>query len=341
MSDLFRIPVLSVLSVYMVLALGMFCRRGGWITAESTSVVVRLVVNLFMPCLIAAKVLGNNAFDNRANLFLPPLAGVGVVAVGMALAWLYARFLPSKLTGVDTHAKLGTFALCVGMLNYGYVPIPLIADLYPGDDRILSVLFVQNMGTEFALWTIGVFCLAGSFSRKSLAQMFNIPVMAILLCILIDLAGLSGAVPSLLMKTVNMIGDAAIPLSLLFVGAVVGECTMKPSSGSSSNESSSEVKEDKEETIHYIPLILSSCLLRLVVFPMLIIVAARFLPVSRELKIVLVIHAAMASAIFPIVLSRLYHGSVRTALTTILSNTLVAIVTTPLWIAYGLAFVGE
>ncbi|MDO5552264.1 MAG: AEC family transporter [Planctomycetia bacterium] len=351
MLELFRIPLLSVLSVYIVLLVGILCRRNSWITPDATDIVVKLVVNLFMPCLIASKIIGNDAFDDLANLCWPPLTGVGVVVLGLGVAWLYGRFLPRRWTGIDNRVQLGTFALCVGMLNYGYVPIPLIADLYPGDDKALSVLFVQNMGTEFALWTLGIFCLSGVLTKKSLLRMCNFPTIAILSCILIDVTGLSDHVPSLLMKSVDMIGVAAIPVSLLFVGAVIGDCTMRHQEPEVSEEKEMSLKQlepdDKthswsqggQERVRLIPLAVSSCLLRLVVLPALIILAARYLPVTRELKIVLVIHAAMASAVFPVVLSRLYGGSVKTSLSVILSNTVVAIFTTPLWIAYGLAFV--
>jgi len=55
---------------------------------------------------------------------------------------------------------------------------------------------------------------------------------------------------------------------------------------------------------------------------------------------VVVIQAAMPSAIFPIVLARHYAGSPATAMVVALSTSAVSLVTIPLWIPAGLKFLG-
>ncbi len=325
MFELFKIPAMCVLGVYGVMGMGMLCRKGEWITRETSDVMFRLVVNLLSPCLIASKVIGNEAFQDPRNLYFPPLTGVGVVVLGLVVGWLCACVLPKSLSGMTTSRQLGTFAVCVGMLNYGYVPIPLLQDLYPGDDKLLAVLFLQNVGTEFALWTLCVFVLVGRFDREALLKVVNVPSMAIVGSVLINVFGLDEYVPTLVMKPIHMLGQAAIPISLLFVGAIIVDCIDR--------------KQIAAELGYFTRVGIISCILRLGVLPVLIILAARYLPCSRELKIVLVIHASMASAIFPIVMTKLYKGCVKTALATVLTNTFVALITTPVWIALGLRLI--
>jgi predicted permease len=47
----------------------------------------------------------------------------------------------------------------------------------------------------------------------------------------------------------------------------------------------------------------------------------------------------MGSAIFPIVLAKHYNGNTETAFDTVISNTLVSIITLPLWIAFGMKMI--
>jgi predicted permease len=80
-------------------------------------------------------------------------------------------------------------------------------------------------------------------------------------------------------------------------------------------------------------------LLRLAVLPTIFVTIAVYAPLTIEMKRVLVIHAAMSSAIFPMVLSRHYDGDPETALDTILPNCLLALVTLPFWVSIGLGLV--
>jgi len=76
------------------------------------------------------------------------------------------------------------------------------------------------------------------------------------------------------------------------------------------------------------------------VLPLLFLVAAKYLPLTVELKRVLVLEAAMPSAVFPIVLSKHYGGDPPTAVRVVLATTAVSLVTIPLWIRFGMKFVG-
>jgi malate permease and related proteins len=58
-----------------------------------------------------------------------------------------------------------------------------------------------------------------------------------------------------------------------------------------------------------------------------------------ELKQVLVVEAGMPSAVLPIVLARHYGGAPGTALRIALSTSLLALVTLPLWISFGLLLI--
>jgi malate permease and related proteins len=74
--------------------------------------------------------------------------------------------------------------------------------------------------------------------------------------------------------------------------------------------------------------------------PLAIIGLALVLPCSIELKRVLVVQAAMPSAMVPVILARLYGGHPRTAVQIVVGTTAVGILTIPLWLRAGLGWIG-
>jgi predicted permease len=55
---------------------------------------------------------------------------------------------------------------------------------------------------------------------------------------------------------------------------------------------------------------------------------------------VLVLEAAMPTAVFPVVLAKLYKGDPATAMRAVLSTAVVSLLTIPLWIKFGMKWVG-
>jgi hypothetical protein len=79
---------------------------------------------------------------------------------------------------------------------------------------------------------------------------------------------------------------------------------------------------------------------RLGVLPLCVIVLAKFLPCSVELKRVLVVQAAMPAAVSPIIIARLYGGHPPTAVQIVLGTTALGILVIPLWLRVGFEWVG-
>ena len=85
---------------------------------------------------------------------------------------------------------------------------------------------------------------------------------------------------------------------------------------------------------------IGSVIVRLAVVPMVILCLAKFLPLATELRQVLVIQAAVPAGVFPIVLSRYYGGRADVAIQVVVATTLVSLVTMPLIVSFGIAWIG-
>ena len=301
--------LLAILApIFALIAIGTALRHVGWLTVEADSSLLRLGVNILFPCLIFQSVMGNAALRDPRNLFWPPLLGFASMGLGWLAAWWTGRAI-----GLERGKGLRTFAYATGFYNYSYVPIFIIGALYGAGT--LGVLFVFTTGNEFAAWTVGVLLLAGGTFRESWRKALNPPVFALVGAVALNCFHVE--IPSILQRTVASLGACAVPLGLLLIGAFLEEHLHNP------------------RALIGPRVAIGSVLLRLGILPLIVLAAAKWLPLSPELKQVLIVQAAMPAGVFPIVLVKHYGGQPLTAAQVVVSTTLVSILVIPLWMKFG------
>lgn len=301
----------AVLPVFCLAGAGAFLRKLDWLTQEADQSLLRVTVNLLIPCLIIESVLGNRALERMENVLFPPLIGFGTIAGGILIGFA-GRFL----AGLEDERKRRTFAFSIGIYNYGYVPLPLALMLF--DRETVGVLFVHNVGVEVAFWTLGMFIMGGQTSKGGWRKLVNPPVVAIGAALLLNLVGGRDWLPEFLLKTASMLGNCAIPVGLILIGATIADQIH-------------EFHADKGwRTIG------AACLLRLGVIPVLFLLLADAIPASVELKRIMMLQAAMPAAVFSIIMAKHYGGDTNTALRVVIGTSVVALITIPVWIRIGM-----
>jgi predicted permease len=220
------------------------------------------------------------------------------------------------------------------MYNYGYIPVPLVATLYPG---ALAVLFLFNLGTEIAFWTVGFATFMGHSPLRDWRRTLTTPVRAVILGVAINLLtaqfGLRldektldtlawGWPLKVILDVVHLIGLCSIPVALLVIGATMADfwAEFRATTGAG--------------------VMALAVLVRNLLCPLGMVLAAWALPVSLELKQTLVVQAAMPAGVFTLLLTRHNGGSVPVALQVIFSTSAAAIITLPLWIHFGMKLIG-
>lgn len=313
--DEFKTVLGAVVPIFGIAGVGLLIRKLDWLTEEADQSLLRVNINVLLPCLILDSAIGNPALAQLGNLLLAPAVGFITVALGMGLA-LAAR----PLHGLTDLRAARTFAVGVGIYNYGYVPLPLALLLF--DKPTVGVLFLLMVGVETALWTLGVLLMSGAGPGRDWRKIINAPLLAIALALLLNTLGLGDSVPDAMLKGVALLGHCAIPMALILIGAIVADHLHEFHSASGWR------------------VIGTAVLLRIVLLPVLFLMLARFLPASVELKRVIVLEAAMPAAVFPIVMARLYQGDPPTAMRVVIGTSVVGLVTIPLWIRLGMKFTG-
>ena len=317
--------VLALVPVYLFILIGFTVRKVGWLNQRSDESLVKLQVNVFYPALIFSFIFRNEALRNPQLLILPPIIGFVTIVLGFGIAYLVA-----KLVGLSSGKGLRTFAFTSGIYNYGFIPIPLIHAIYHSKS-ITGTLMVHNTGVELAIWTIGILLLTGSFGKDSWKQIFNPPVLALLVGLLLNFLFPAKTVVSETFSTqffesfitaIEQLGRISIPLALILIGASIRDLM-------------------GDESLKFNWKIMGfSCAVRQFLLPIVFIALAALLPLPPELKIVMLIQAAMPSGMFPIIMAKHFGGSPQVAVQIVIATTLLSVITIPLWVSIGQHFAG-
>jgi predicted permease len=79
---------------------------------------------------------------------------------------------------------------------------------------------------------------------------------------------------------------------------------------------------------------------RLGLIPVLMLAIAWLLPIDQTLRNVIVVQAAMPCGLFPIMLAKHYGADTEVAARVVVLTTLTGLITIPLWLKAGYAWIG-
>lgn len=332
----------SVLGVFLIMGIGAFCRSRKWLSREADFSLAKITATVLIPALFVDRILNDATLDALSNAWVPPLFGFGFTTCGLLLAWSIARGL-GPWVGLETDPQQRAFAICAGIANYGYIPLPLSQIVYPSAE---VELILHNVGVDLALWSVGIAIISGGsrpatetsgedrepsfrrgFSRggvigKILPALTSAPLIAVASALTIRTLGWDTRIPSALMESIHLLAGASIPMGLLLSGAIIIDF-LRAAEWSGAT-----------------PVILLSIGFRQLLMPVIMLGVAGVWATQTDMKQVLLLQAAMSSAVFPIVLTRLYHGDTATALRVVLSTSLAGLVLIPIWISLGAWWLG-
>ncbi len=305
--------LLLILPVFALIAVGVVLRRVHWVEGAAEASIIRLVINLCMPCLIFESVTGNASLREPANVLMPPLVGFVTTAATIGLA-----FQVGKWIGLTAGTGLRTFALAAGIANYGYLPLPIMAAMFGPESR--GVLLVHNIGVEAAIWTVGVLVLSGLSLKEGWRRLLSPVVVTLVISVIVNLAGWAPLLPKWFLELVHGPAVCAIPLGLLMTGVNLANYLGEPRA-------------------LFVPRVsVGSMVVRLGLLPPAFLALAKWGPFSTELKQVIVVQGAMPSAVIPIIIAQHFGGRALTAVQVVLGTTALAVAITPLWLRTGLAW---
>ena len=209
----FKITLDIMLPLLIMLGLGWLIRRIGWLTAETTSAVNKLIFKLFLPVLL---------FNNIRNLDVSNAPGLGFAAFiffSVLAIFLLAHLLVPRF--VKDPRKQGVMVQGIFRTNFAILGIPLIQAMF-GDAGVVAVTLALPIVTIMNN-VLAVIALASPSGKKAdprelLKDIVTNPL--IIACVLGGVLLLSSwKLPAALGKVCSDVGGITSPLSLLVLGA--------------------------------------------------------------------------------------------------------------------------
>jgi malate permease and related proteins len=303
---------------------GALLRRLRLLTPEGDGTLIALAVNVTYPCFILENIVGNESLREAANVWMPLACGAAFMILGGFIAWLGA-----PLFGLRSGSVRRTFALACSIQNYGYLPIPIMRVIFPGGDW-MGVLFVYSLGVELVLWTLGVW-LMDPHAKGAAKKAINPVVLSIVIGLAMNLlpwsewtqpANSAAWLFESVRGAVHLLGQMAVPLGLLVVGATLGDLLALPG-----------WHTDWRAGI-------GGVVMRLALLPLTMLGLLALLPATMEFRHVIAIQAAMPAAVFPMIIARRYGGDEATAMRVVVVTTLVSLFTIPFAVKLALQWSG-
>jgi predicted permease len=329
--------VASVLGVFLIISIGALCRSRKWLSRDADFSLAKITANVLMPALFLDRILNDSTLDSMSTAWVPPLFGFGFTAGGLLAAWGTAKIF-GPWFGLKTDLQQRAFAICAGICNYGYIPLPLAQIFYP----LAEVeLILHNVGVDLALWSVGVAIIAGGVPAKTkdavathsaenrrektrgkwiqifLPAVTSAPLIAVAVALTLRATHWNEMIPVSLMKSIHLLAGASVPMGLLLSGAIIIDFLRAAQWAGAT------------------PVICLAIGFRQLLMPIAMLGIAGVALSQTDMKQVMLLQAAMPSAVFPIVLTRLYHGDTATALRVVLSTSIAGLLLIPLWMSLG------
>ena len=303
--------VTAVAGVFAIIATGAGGRRVGWITPSADSTLTHIIAYIALPAFFLAKFAAAPELGDLATVWQPPLFGFLSTTIGFAVAYGVAKWGGRRI-GLESENKRTAFAACVGICNYGYIPIPLITQFH---EPALAELILHNVGVDLSLWTVGIYILAGRVAGRWRKVALSPPLLTVLFSIAMHAVGGFDYVPATVIATLGTLGGCYVPLGLLLSGAI-----MMDFAGSLRRRGGT------------LPVAIGVTM-RMLLLPLAMVTASSMLPMTDDLRVVVIVESAMPSAIFPVVLVKMYGRDIELALRIVLVTSAASLLTIPWWIA--------
>ncbi|MDO4357300.1 MAG: AEC family transporter [Clostridia bacterium] len=290
--------------MFLMMLMGLAVVRAGVLTAKDSKILSVVTLYVIMPCMI---------IDSFQVDFTPEkLRGLGVAmvcAVAMHLIYIALSAILGKTIGLDAVEKASA-----AYGNGGNLIIPLVSAVFGREWVFYTSAFITVQ--TVLLWTHCRMMLCGRREFNAGDILKNINVVAIAIGCVLFASGLR--FPSLIGDTISTVGGTIGVVSMIVTGMLLGGSSL-----------------GKVRSYRRVPLI---CLLRLILYPAVMLVIYRFTPLKdmaadgETILLVSFLAAAAPTASSVTQLAQVYGGDSEYAGVINMVSTLLCIVTLPLMV---------
>jgi predicted permease len=310
-----------ILSIFLMVLFGALARKRNILDGESTRRIAIAITNFFYPALIFSALTSHFTLRTLTETWQLPVGALIVMATGYFVGIAFSPFLSFR-----HETERNSFAFQCTINNYSFLPLPIILLLF-GESGVAMLIF-STLGSELAVWTIGVLALTGNrFTRKNLLHLLSVPMLALIFALVVIVIRELPMVTNALWLRSKMLLEAN--RSFISVLDLFGKATV-PLAMFAAGSRMSELKWSR--IFSFNQLVLAS--IRLLLIPAIACVIFFLLPLKTDVRNVLLVLAIMPSAVASVILSEVYGADVVFSATGVLVSHIFSLVTIPAWLYF-------
>lgn len=292
----------QILILFLILLVGIIAKKARAVGDNFDRNLVDFIMNIALPALIISSM--NYKFSTDMLLKSGKLLFICVILYTLSI--IIAFVVPKLLKAGEPEKNVYQFMMIFS--NVGFMGYPVIDAIYGQQGVFYTAIY--NLPFNLLLWTIGVIIMSsGKEGRRiTLKSLVNPGMSAVLIGFIIFIFSIK--IPGPIASTIEMIGSMTTPLSMLLVGFILADSSLKRAFSS--------------------PVVFLVSFIRLIAMPLMFYIMLKpFINDPMILGIPVVI-AAMPAAANTAIFAGKYDGDVYTASQSIFISTLLSIITIPL-----------
>lgn len=325
----------KVLSIFLLIAVGFVIGRMGILPEGTRNSINAILIKVTAPCMIISSITSKEMNDETLTVTLEIL----VVSAFFFLFAILLGFLISKYVfKISPCDDIGVYTYSFASLNSGFMGFPVTLALFGQD--IFYLMVMQNVLLTVYLYTIGpalltigsskVYndsktelenrdCISNVNTKSSaerikhfLSTFLNPNSVACLLSLIMLFCGLH--LPSLIFDSVEILGDATIPISMLAVGLQLSESNLLA------------IVKDRKLGIF--------SLTKMLILPALTFLAVNWIPVDTSVKLCAVMASVFPSAVITVPVTAMEGKNAEAASALVAVTTLLSVITIPIFATF-------
>lgn len=289
----------EVLILFIIIVIGIIARKRGIITDEVRSGLSRLILDITLPLWTLASFNQSFSLDMLYNTAYIFAFSFIIHGVSFVLSKLFYYKYPDNMQGV--------LRCATAFSNTGFMGFPVLQGIFGS----LGVFYasIYNIPFNLFLYSLGITLFTKEEGRGRLKKvLLNPAILATFIGLVTFITPLK--FPGFLIKTFDMVGSTTTPLSMIIIGALLGDVRIKDLFSGFA--------------------VFYCSLMRLVVLPAVVFAVLRLFGADRMLTGMVVLLSAMPAATMTAILAERYGANASFASKCVFVTTVLSIVTIPL-----------
>lgn len=285
----------NVATLFLMMAVGYFFARKGWLSGNTLSQLSRLLLNVVAPCIVISSL--------QVEFSLELLGVVGKSLLVLTASYVVYALITRLLFRRQPAATRSVLRFGTMFGNVGFMGLPLISAVLGQSAIIYCVmsLVVFNVGT----WTYGASLMG---ERASVRQaLLNPGVIGFAAAMVLFLGHIS--LPAPLLSAMDYLGDLNTPLAMVVIGGQMASVNL--------------LDTFRERRLYW------ATFLKLAAMPLLTLALLLPLGLDPMLYLTMVILSGCPTAGATSMFSQMFHQDTATAAQLVTLSTLLSILTLP------------